>query len=108
MIGTVQVAAATAVVNYDLAQNQRWQISSRPRVIRELSIVGGNAINEARIGLYIENTYIGSFFNTRSGVVSALKEDKKDLGAVYVPPASKISLIVEVAPTVSPITAELF
>jgi len=102
-------AAATALVGVDLARNERTQVSSRPRVMRGIAVVGGNAINEAAIDCYVENAYIGRFRNTHSGVVGiTIPDDVKPTGARAIPAGSKISLIVAVAPTVSPIIVGIF
>lgn len=107
MIGTVSVAAATAIVGYDLFQNERWNVSSRPRVIRGLACVGSAAINDANFDLYVEDRYIGKFYNTKAGVVGAINDDIKHLGAIFVAPGSKISAIVADAPTTNPIIVEV-
>lgn len=102
-------AAATALVGVDLARNERRQVSSKPRVIRGIAVVGANAINEAAVDVYIEDFYVGRFRNTHSGVVGILiPDDVKPIGNRYVPAGSKISLIVAIAPTVSPIICGIY
>lgn len=97
-------AAATALVGVDLARNERRNVSSKPRVLRGIAVVGGNAINEAAIDVYIEDYYVGRFRNTASGVTNiTIPDDVKPVGPHYIPAGSKVSLIVAVAPTVSPI-----
>lgn len=108
MIGVTSVAAATAIVGYDICQNQIWQQSDKPRFLRALACVGGNAINEANGDLYIGTVYVGTYYNTKNGVVAPIQEDIKPLGKLYVPPGAKIMFIVRVAPTVSPIILELY
>jgi hypothetical protein len=108
MIGTVSIAAATAVVGYDLFGNTRWNVSSKRRTIRAIAIAGSAAINDCIVDVYVEDKYIGQFFNTRAGVVAPLNEDVIPLGRVFVPPGSKISCIVADAPATNPIIVRLY
>jgi hypothetical protein len=98
MIGQVSIAAATAVVGYDLFQNTTWQISSRPRVISGIACAGSTAINDSAFELFVENVKVGNFYNTRAGVIAPLADDVIALGKTYVPAGSKISAIVTDAP----------
>ncbi|MBA7676431.1 hypothetical protein ES703_84672 [subsurface metagenome] len=108
MLGQVLVAAATAIVGYDLCQNETWNISSRRRVIQGIAFVGSAAINDTEIDLFVEDKKIGHFFNTRGGVLAPLQEDAIPLGRIYVPPGSKIAAIVTVAPGTSPVILRLY
>jgi hypothetical protein len=108
MIGQVSVAAATAVAGYDLFQNERWNVSSKRRVLRGIAAVGSAAINDCSFDLYVESAYIGRFYNTHAGVVAPIQEDIIALGAIYVPPGSKVSAIVAVGATTNPINVILY
>jgi len=103
MIGQVSIAAATAVVGYDLFQNTTWQTSSKPRVLKAIAAAGSTAINDCEFDLFVENTLIGHFYNTRAGVLAPLQEDIIPLGNRYVPAGSKISAIVTNAAVGNPI-----
>lgn len=97
-------AAATLPVGTDVFRNERNNVSSRPRVMRGIAIVGANAINEASVDIYIEDFFVGNFRNTTTGVVGIdLASDIKPVGPHAIPPGSKVSAIVRVAPTVSPL-----
>ena len=108
MIGQVSIPAATAVVGYDLFQNETWNISSRRRAIQGIAAVGSTAINDCQFDLFVEDKKIGTFYNTRAGVIAPLQEDAIPLGRIYVPPGSKISGIVTVAPAASPLIARVY
>ena len=97
-------AAATLIVGTDALRNERNQVSSQARVMRGIAIVGANTINEASVDVYIEDFYVGNFRNTTTGVVGVdMTSDVKPVGPHYVPPGSKISAIIRVAPTISPL-----
>lgn len=101
-------AAATLLVGVDAFRNERLNVSSKPRVLRSIAIVGGNAINEAAVDLYIEDYFVGRFRNTHAGVVQV--DDAYDvvsLGNLYVPRGAKLTAIIAVAPTVSPLIIRL-
>lgn len=97
-------AAATLIVGTDVFRNERNNVSSKPRVMRGIAMVGANAINEASVDVYIEDFFVGNFRNTVTGVVGTdMSQDTVPVGPFAVPPGSKISGIVRVAPTVSPL-----
>jgi len=108
MILNTYEAAATLTVGTDAFRNERKQISSQPRVLSKVAIVGGNAINECAVDLYIEDFYVGRFRNTRNGAVQVIHPDDDIIvGPHYIPPGSKLSAIIGVAPTVSPLVIVL-
>lgn len=108
MIGQVSIAAATAVVGFDLCQAAPWNISSRRRVIQGMAMVGSAAINDTVVDLFVEDKKVGTFYNTRAGVIAPLQEDAIPLGKIYVPPGSKISAIVTTAPTTNPVILRIY
>lgn len=108
MIGQVSIAAATAVVDYDLFQNTRWNVSSKPRVITGIACVGSAAINDFNFDLFVEMTFVGKFYNTKSGVTAPIQEDIIPLGRRLVPVGSKITAIVADAPTTNPVNIILY
>ena len=101
-------AAATLTVGTDAFRNERKNVSSRPRVITGVAIVGANAINECRVDLYVGDVFLGSYRNSRAGVVAPiLPDDLQLLGARFVAPGDKIAAIIGVAPTVSPLLIQV-
>ena len=101
-------AAATLTLGTDALRNERLNVTSQPRVLRAVAVVGSAAINDAEIALYIESFFVGNFRNTSTGVVSV--DTSKDLipvGPHAIPPGSKLSAIIAIAPTTNPLIIQL-
>lgn len=102
-------AAATLVVGTDVYRNERKSVSSRPRVVTGIAMVGGNAIAEASIDLYIEDVFLGTYYTSLNGAVAILLPDHyQPIAPRTVAPGSKIAGIIATAPTVSPLITMLF
>ena len=101
-------AAATLTVGTDALRNERRQVSSQARVLSSVAIVGGNAINECAVDIYIEDFYVGRFRNSRAGVAQVISpDDLVRVGPHLVPAGSKLAAVIAVAPTVSPLIIQL-
>lgn len=99
---------ATLTVGVDAFRNERKNVSSRPRRITGIAIVGANAINECAFDLYIGDVYLGRYLNSLNGVVAPIYPDHfQPIGSRFVPPGEKIACIVAVIPTVSPVIIHL-
>jgi len=97
-------AAATLTVGVDAMRNERKRTSSRLRWLTGIAVVGGNAINEAAVDVYIEDFYVARFRNTAAGVVGVtIPDDMVAVGPHAIPPGAAISAIIQTAPTVSPL-----
>lgn len=94
--------AANATVGTNLFSGKSYASKPNLRNMKDLGIVGGNAINEAKLELIIGGVSQGFFLNTASGVAAVPNEMMKGVD-VGVLPNELIELIVRVAPTVSPI-----
>ena len=101
-VGEVSIAAATAVVGYDLLTGERWQSMGVPRALTGIALAGSAAALDTKIGLYIDDVYIGSFLNSATGAV-LLDAHLRPLDRNYVPPYAQIHAIVEDAPATNPI-----
>lgn len=109
MIFNTSEAAATLTVGTDALRNERKRTSSQPRVMRGVVIVGGNTINEAEIDIYIEDYFVGTFRNSRSGVAAPIMpDDLQAVGPHMIPAGSQVACIVKVAPTVSPLLIQIY
>lgn len=97
---TVSVAAATAIVGFDLAAGERWKEQGNDRVLIGLALCGSAAEGDTEVDVFIDETRIGTFFNTK-----LLFPDEDDLIAVgvIVPANSELSVIVQDAPTTNPV-----
>jgi len=102
-------AAATLTAGTDAFRNDRKRTSSRRRIIEGITIVGGNAINEANIDLYAGAHYFGRFRNSRAGVAAEIiSEDYQSISPTMVAPGDAITATVAVAPTVSPLLIKVY
>jgi len=108
LFNTVE-AAATLTVGTDAFRNDRKRTSSRPRVMTGIAIVGGNAIGECTVNIFIEDVFVGAFQNSLNGAVAVLMPDHlQSTGNKYIPPGSQVAAIIAVAPTVSPLKIQIF
>lgn len=109
MLVNAHVAAATAVVGYDLLQNERMNVSSQPRILRGVALVGSTNVDDAAVDIYIENFYVGRFYNTHAGVIQVdAQSDIMPVGPHAVPAGSKLSAIVFDAPAGNPVNLVLY
>jgi len=69
MIGQVSVAAATAVVGYDLFKDTIWQQAPYPRILSGIGIAGSAAALDTKISVYIGTVKVGEFYNSATGAV---------------------------------------
>ncbi len=108
LLNTVE-AVATLIVGTDAFRNERKNVSSRPRVVTGIAIVGGNAVGEAEVDLYVGDHYLGRYQSSLNGAVAVLIPDHvQQVGPAYVAPGDKIAGIIAVAPTVSPLKIQVF
>ena len=100
-VGQASIAAATAVVGYDLAQGLMWQQSSMDRALTGFAIAGSTAAADTKIGLYIDTVKIGEFYNTAAGVPNM--DSLVPLDGNFIPAGAMIHIYVEDAPTTNAI-----
>lgn len=101
------VAAATAVLKYNLFSGKDYQMSGRLRFLRRFALVGSAAIADTEVEIFVEQTKVGVFKNTVAGAdKSPLKDDMKDVN-VWVPPGSPLNAFVTDAPATNQIVWEL-
>ena len=106
MIGQVSVAAATAVVGYDLFKDTIWQQAPYPRILSGVGCAGSTAALDAKVSIYVGTVKVGEFFNSALGAVLvnqhmfAMNENiaAGDLIHAYVdtqPTTNAINMVVE-------------
>jgi hypothetical protein len=100
-IGQFSVAAATAVLGYDLSTNQIWQTSSKPRALMGFALKGSAAAVDTKVDLYVDTTKIGEFYNTNTGFPNM--DDVIPLDGNYIPPGAQIHIYVTDAAATNPI-----
>lgn len=97
------IAAATAVVGYDLMSGIPYARSSgADRVIREAGLAGSAAALDTRIGVFIGGVKVGQLFNKATGHVLA-DAHMADFGDALIPAGEALALLVEDAPATNPI-----
>lgn len=63
----VSIAAATAVLGYDLAQNQPWKTAGRPRRLRGMALTGSAAAGDAAVRVLVGMAEVARKYNTTTG-----------------------------------------
>ena len=105
MIGTVSIAAATAIIGADLFRDQSWRVSSKPRKLRGCRVAGSTAAGDCALDLFVDQYHIGRFYNLATGFPTELHNIP--LKGNFVPPGATISAIVGIAAVANPINVIL-
>ena len=100
MLGSVSVAAATAVIGYDLARDQTWQQSSRARVLRGAALTGSAAAGDTLIEIFRGSVKVGELFN--SALAFPTRDHLFPVGAP-IPAHEEISVLVVDPPVTNPL-----
>lgn len=96
----VSVAAATAVLGYNMFQNQSWVTSGRTRRIVGFAVTGSAAAGDAAVDLKVGQFVVSTKYNTTTGFPT--RDHMVPLNAV-VPAGELISCIVTDAPGTNPL-----
>ena len=98
----ISIAAATAVVGYDLLTNRSdiAQASGR-RVIRALALTGSAAAGDTVVDVKVGNRTVATLYNTATGFPT--NDASKFETAYNVPGGSPVSVIITDAPATNPI-----
>lgn len=100
MLGQVSVAAATAVIGYDLARDATWQQSMAPRRLRGAALAGSAAALDTEIAIFRGSVKIGELFNSATGAPT--RDHLFPIGAV-IPAGEEVSVLIIDAPATNPI-----
>lgn len=100
----VSVAAATAVVGYDLMINTTGKVQGNRRILKSIAICGSAAGGDTKIDLFVDNFKVGSFYNITTGFPTL---DHRFGLNNFVPAGSAISLLVTDAPATNPINVQI-
>jgi len=96
------VAAASAVVDADLFADVYWAHSgTEHRVITGLACTGSAAAADFKFDLYIDQTYLGTYYNTNTGV-PAIDHDQMPVNFIW-PAGSRVRGIVRDAAATNPV-----
>lgn len=100
-VGQNSVAAATAVLGYDLTTNQIWKTSSLDRALTGIALKGSAAANDTKVDVYVDSVKVGEFYNTSTGFPNM--DDVIPMDMNFVPAGANLSIIVTDAPSTNPI-----
>jgi len=104
-LAQISVAAATAVVGYDLMQGHIAQQMGRMRVLSAIGCKGSAAAGDTKVDIFVDQTKVGEVYNSGTGFCNM--DDVMPIGAYAVPPHSQIHLYVTDAPGTNPINIVL-
>lgn len=91
----VAATAAVAIVGANLFSTETWSRSPRPRLITEFGMTGSAVGGDTTVELEIDETRIGSFFNTRAGAgIVPNKDDMFPLERLYIPAGAELRCVV--------------
>lgn len=96
----VSVAAAVAVVDFNLLANSPHRQSSQMRRLRAVALTGSAAAGDTRVAISVNQKEIGAIFNTTTGFPT--RDHLKGIGE-NIPGNAEISAIVTDAPATNPI-----
>ena len=99
-MGQASIAAATAVLGYDLTTGQLWAVSGNDRILTGFAITGSAAAGDCKVDLYVDQVKVGEFYNTTTGFPT--RDHFYALDA-FCPAGSKISVIVTDAAATNPV-----
>lgn len=100
-VGQASVAAATAIVNYDLASGTAWQNQSKDRALTGFGLMGSAAAGDTKVDLFIDTVKVGEYYNINTGFPN--NDSLIELDMLYVPAGAQIHVLVTDAPATNPI-----
>lgn len=94
------IAAATAVLDYDLVQAKRTRQAPNDRALTGLALGGSAAVGDCAVDVFIDTAYVGRFYNTRTGFPN--NDDLLVMDNLYWPAGGILTAVVVDAPATSP------
>lgn len=91
--------ATSAAVGTNGMAGNRLQSSQVPRAIKKIGVAGSAAAGDTSVDLFVETTFIGTYFNTSAGVVEPLEAKDFKTVDIGVAPGENINVILNTAPT---------
>lgn len=101
MIGQNSVAAAVAVVGYDLATGQTWKTAGQDRMLNAFGLAGSAAALDSQVDIMIGEVKVGELYNSSLGAVQ--KDTDMFRGGALIPGGTPISILVTDAPATNPL-----
>jgi len=105
MIGQNSIAAAVAVLGYDLATGKTWRSSNKRRWCGGFGLAGSAAALDTHVRLMAGQVEIGDFYNSSVGAVTK-DVDMFPVGA-WVEAGLNIGIIIDDAPVTNPINVAI-
>jgi len=103
---TASVAAATAVVGFDLLTDQpQLRQSGSNRTLESVALTGSAAAGDTEVSVRIGNVEVARMFNTATGFPTQ-DASKVDVGGAFIPAGEPLSAIVLDAPATNPINIQ--
>lgn len=101
-LSVISIAAATAVLGYDLLTNRAdIAVSGRPRVLRAIGLTGSAAAGDSAVDIKVGNAIVASLYNSATGFPT--NDAAKFPTSYHVPAGVPISAIVTDAPVTNPL-----
>jgi len=101
-LNVVSVAAATAVLGYNLLTNRPdLQTSGRVRRIRAIGLTGSAAAGDSSVDIKVGATIVATLFNSNTGFPT--NDADKFETQYHVPAGAPLSIIVTDAPATNPL-----
>lgn len=100
-IASVSIAAAVAVINYDLLQGSVHRQSGRRRRLVGAGVAGSAVVNDALVNLYVGSQLVAQLYNSSLGAVTK-DVDMFPLNEL-VPAGTEVRALVADAPVTNPI-----
>lgn len=104
MIVQVSIAAAIAILGYDLLTGEPGRSSSRPRTLVAAGLTGSAAALDSKISLKVGSLEVGRMFNSNTG---APNKDAMFRVGVLVPAGEEVHGEVTDAPVTNPLNLAL-
>jgi hypothetical protein len=95
------VPAATAVLDADLFEGERWARSPVNRALQGVGVAGSAVVGDTEIEIYIDEVRVGNFFN--NALLMPDNNQLMPLESLGIPAGAQLSCIVRDAAATSPI-----
>lgn len=96
----ISIAAATAILGFNMMSNSPHRQNDKPRVIRAVALRGSAAAGDSAISIVVNQTEVARIFNTNTGFPN--RDDLVAIGA-RIPANSEISAVIVDAPATNPL-----
>lgn len=97
---TVSIAAASAPLDTDLFNGERWKEVGYTRLLEAIGFKGSAAAGDTEIDLMVDETRLATVFNNNTGFPN--NDDMVDLN-ILIPANSELQAIIRDAPATNPI-----